>query len=131
MKAIKEDPIAEILKKIAPGTPIREGLDNILQARTGALLLITDKQDVISDLGTIRSGALDSSTALQSNDVANVALTGSYNDLVDKPTVPNTATSTTTITPITNTLVFTKADLTQESVNFMIGATASTTTTIN
>ena len=29
MKAIKEDPIAEILKKIAPGTPIREGLDNI------------------------------------------------------------------------------------------------------
>ena len=44
MKAIKEDPIAEILKKIAPGTPIREGLDNILKARTGALLLITDKQ---------------------------------------------------------------------------------------
>ena len=30
MSSIKEDPIAEILKKIAPGTPIREGLDNIL-----------------------------------------------------------------------------------------------------
>ena len=50
MKTIKEDPIAEILKKIAPGTPIREGLDNILKARTGALLLITDKQEVIDTL---------------------------------------------------------------------------------
>ena len=50
MKIIKEDPIAEILKKIAPGTPIREGLDNILKARTGALLLITDKQEVIDTL---------------------------------------------------------------------------------
>ena len=50
MKAIKEDPIAEILKKIAPGTPIREGLDNILKARTGALLLITDKQEVIDEI---------------------------------------------------------------------------------
>ena len=50
MKTIKEDPIAEILKKIAPGTPIREGLDNILKARTGALLLITDRQEVIDTL---------------------------------------------------------------------------------
>ena len=50
MKAIKEDPISEILKKIAPGTPIREGLDNILKAKTGALLLITDKQEVIDEI---------------------------------------------------------------------------------
>ena len=50
MKTIKEDPIAEILKKIAPGTSIREGLDNILKARTGALLLITDKQEDIDTL---------------------------------------------------------------------------------
>ena len=89
------------------------------------------KQDVISDLDTIRNNALKGATALQSNNVASVALTGSYNDLVDKPTIPSAATSTTTITPITSTLVFTKADLTQESVDFMIGATASTTTTIN
>ena len=40
MKAIKEDPIAEILKKISPGTPIREGLENILKAKTGALIVI-------------------------------------------------------------------------------------------
>ena len=50
MRQIKEDPITEVLKKIAPGTPIREGLDNILKARTGALLLITDKQDVINEI---------------------------------------------------------------------------------
>jgi diadenylate cyclase len=50
MSAIKEDPIAEILKKIAPGTPIREGLDNILKAKTGALLLITDNQNVIDEV---------------------------------------------------------------------------------
>ena len=50
MSSIKEDPIADILKKIAPGTPIREGLDNILKAKTGALLLITDKQEVIDEI---------------------------------------------------------------------------------
>ena len=50
MSTIKESPIAEILKKIAPGTPIREGLDNILKAKTGALLLITDKNEVIEEI---------------------------------------------------------------------------------
>ena len=50
MKSAKEDPIAEILKKIAPGTAIRDGLDNILRAKTGALLLITDKQEVIDEV---------------------------------------------------------------------------------
>ena len=50
MSTVKEEPIAEILKKIAPGTPIREGLDNILKAKTGALLLITDKTEVIEEV---------------------------------------------------------------------------------
>ena len=50
MSTSKEDPIAEILKSIAPGTPIRDGLDNILKAKTGALLLITDKQEVIEEV---------------------------------------------------------------------------------
>ena len=48
--SIKEDPIADILKKIAPGTPIREGLDNILKAKTGALLLITDDSKMIEQV---------------------------------------------------------------------------------
>ena len=50
MSTLKEDTIAEILKKIAPGTPIREGLDSILKAKTGALLLITDEQKVIDEI---------------------------------------------------------------------------------
>ena len=50
MRKGKEDNITEILKLIAPGTPIRDGLENILRARTGALLLITDKQDVLKEV---------------------------------------------------------------------------------
>ena len=44
------------------------------------------KQDVISDLDTIRSGAAAGSTAVQPYSLANVATSGSYNDLIDKPT---------------------------------------------
>ena len=50
MRGRKESSLTEILKKIAPGTDIREGLDNILKARTGALLLITDKKEVIEEV---------------------------------------------------------------------------------
>ncbi len=42
--------MTELLKLIAPGTDIREGLENILRAKTGALLLITDNKDVIKDV---------------------------------------------------------------------------------
>ena len=38
----------EILKQIAPGTPIREGLENILKAKTGGLIVIGDSKDVMS-----------------------------------------------------------------------------------
>lgn len=50
MRKGKEDNITEILKLIAPGTPIRDGLENILRARTGALLLITDNNDVLKQV---------------------------------------------------------------------------------
>jgi diadenylate cyclase len=46
----KDNKILEILKQIAPGTPIRDGLDSILKAKTGALLLITDKKEVIEEV---------------------------------------------------------------------------------
>ncbi len=46
----KEDNITAILKLIAPGTPIRDGLENILRAKTGALLLITDNSEVLKDV---------------------------------------------------------------------------------
>ncbi len=50
MRQKKTDTITEILKMIAPGTPIRDGLENILKAKTGALLLITDNKDVIQEV---------------------------------------------------------------------------------
>ncbi|MCI8383574.1 MAG: DNA integrity scanning protein DisA [Clostridia bacterium] len=50
MRKRKEDNITEILKLIAPGTPIRDGLENILRAKTGALLLITDNNQIIKEV---------------------------------------------------------------------------------
>lgn len=50
MRKGKEDNIIEILKLIAPGTPIRDGLENILRAKTGALLLITDNNEVLKEV---------------------------------------------------------------------------------
>ena len=39
--------ITEILKLIAPGTPIRDGLENILKAKTRALIVISDTKEVL------------------------------------------------------------------------------------
>ena len=50
MRYQNNDNVTQILKMIAPGTAIREGLDNILKAKTGALLLITDNKDVMQDV---------------------------------------------------------------------------------
>ena len=46
------------------------------------------KQDAISDLATIRSGAAAGATAVQPADLATVATTGSYTDLSNTPTIP-------------------------------------------
>ena len=43
----KDDSITEVLKLIAPGTPIRDGLENILKAKTGALIVIGDTNEVL------------------------------------------------------------------------------------
>ena len=45
-----ENALSKILKLIAPGTPIREGLESILRAKTGALLLITDNSEVLKEI---------------------------------------------------------------------------------
>ena len=69
----------------ATNTALRNGLAN--------------KQDTISDLGTIRSGAEAGWTAVQpeelseyakTSELAAIATSGSYNDLTDKPTIPTT-----------------------------------------
>ena len=42
-----KDEITEVLKTISPGTPIREGLENILKAKTGALIVVGDDKEVM------------------------------------------------------------------------------------
>ncbi len=50
MKKEKEENLSKILKLIAPGTPIRDGLENILRAKTGALLLISDNPEILEEV---------------------------------------------------------------------------------
>lgn len=43
----KEEGIMESIKILAPGTPLRDGLENVLRAKTGALIVIGDNEDVM------------------------------------------------------------------------------------
>ena len=47
MAIIKDEEFVEILKMIAPGTQIRDGLENILKAKTGGLIVIGDSKEVM------------------------------------------------------------------------------------
>ena len=55
-------------------------------------------QAYISDLATIRSGAEAGATAVQPGDLATVATSGDYDDLLDKPTIPTVNNATITVT---------------------------------
>ena len=46
-KVKKDETLINILKIIAPGTKFREGLDNILKAKTGALIIIGDSKEIM------------------------------------------------------------------------------------
>lgn len=48
-----------------------------------------EKQDIISDLSTIRSGAGKGATSVQPTDLADVATSGDYDDLLNKPAIPD------------------------------------------
>ena len=50
---------------------------------------LASKQDTISDLATIRSGAADGATAVQPGDLSAVAISGNYSDLSNTPTIPS------------------------------------------
>lgn len=56
---------------------------------------------------------------------------GDYTDLTNKPSIPSTASSTSTVTPTTVQLTFTYSDNTTETVTLMTGATVATTTTLS
>jgi diadenylate cyclase len=43
----KDKEILNILKIMAPGTPLREGLENVLRAKTGGLIVIGDSEQVL------------------------------------------------------------------------------------
>ena len=43
-----KDEIIDILKLIAPGTQFREGLENVLKARTGGLIVVGDTDEVLN-----------------------------------------------------------------------------------
>jgi hypothetical protein len=56
---------------------------------------INEKQDIISDLNDIRSGAALGTTAIQPSSLSTVATSGSYNDLINKPVIPTETTEST------------------------------------
>ena len=86
-------------------------ISGTLSNQTDLQNALNAKQDIITDLNTIRSGAEAGSTAVQPDDLAAVATTGNYTDLINKPTIP-TKTS----------------DLTNDS-GFITGITSSDVTT--
>jgi diadenylate cyclase len=43
----KEDKLMKVLRTVAPGTPLREGLENILKANTGALIVLGDGPEIM------------------------------------------------------------------------------------
>ncbi len=47
----KKNELLNLLKMTAPGTPLREGLDNVLRAKTGGLIVLTD-DEAINDIAS-------------------------------------------------------------------------------
>ena len=87
--------IIATVQDVTDEATIRENSDANLQGQIDALL--DSKQNVIADLPQIRSGAEAGATAVQPEDLARIATTGSYTDLNNKPTIPTVNDGTLTI----------------------------------
>lgn len=48
MKEEKNNELMNVLKMMAPGTLLREGLDNILRAKTGGLIVLSDSNEILN-----------------------------------------------------------------------------------
>ena len=48
MRLEKDLEIKKILELMCPGTALREGLENILRAKTGGLVVLGDSEDIMS-----------------------------------------------------------------------------------
>lgn len=64
------------------------GITGDLADQTDLKNALDAKQDTISNLATIEAGAAAGATAVQPGDLATVATSGSYSDLLNKPTIP-------------------------------------------
>lgn len=48
MRLEKDKELMNILRILAPGTPLREGLENILRAKTGGLIVLGDNEQILN-----------------------------------------------------------------------------------
>lgn len=47
MRLDKDKKLMDVLKIMAPGTPLRDGLNNILRAKTGGLVILGDNEEIL------------------------------------------------------------------------------------
>ena len=76
---------------IPPGVVVDQTYDaTSTDAQSGVAMAgaLAGKQDTISNLATIEAGAAAGATAVQPGSLAAVATSGSYADLLNKPTIP-------------------------------------------
>lgn len=92
-----------------------------LSSQTDLQNALDAKQNVISDLATIRSGAAAGATAVQPSSLASVATSGSYNDLSNKPTIPKVGNAILTIQKNgTNIGTFTANATSNKTINITV-----------
>lgn len=102
---------------------IRNKPDLSVYATTSDLTTgLATKQDTISDLSTIRSGAAAGATAVQPGDLATVATTGAYSDLSGTPDLSVYATTSDLTTGLA-----TKQDTINDLATIRSGAAAGAT----
>jgi hypothetical protein len=77
------------LNELATALKDNADIENVLNQS------ISSKQDIISDIETIRQGAAKGLTSVQQGTLSAVATSGSYNDLTNKPTIPNAVSEST------------------------------------
>ena len=46
----RSEPLYRALRLVAPGTPLRDGIDRILQAKMGALIVVGDGPEVLGEI---------------------------------------------------------------------------------
>lgn len=63
-------------------------IDGVIHVTSNEKTAWDNKQDAISDLQSIRTGASKGATAVQPSSLATVATTGDYADLQNKPSIP-------------------------------------------